>query len=257
MKFTTIVALAGVASAVHISADPYPTTSGTKASIKGTNDIDTQHVGTTGGFDSKTLQSKTPATTSVSTFNRVTETPTYLDSWHGFQEGERFQIHSGMDGNRVLFATLSPIPTVSEQADGKKVITHSKQFEVQLRESEGTPNEYWYWHEKTQTVRNIANGEHCLTWDHTKPAIDAGVRAVVRPCEEGLSEKQGLRYIKETWSLSADAGKNLCLATQKSQNDEGVLAVFATCAGSDQSQVWFPMYRWQSTGPHWNRLQNE
>ena len=61
MKFTTILAVAGVASAAKITADPYPVQSGTAISIKKTP-VETGKVGTTGGYDTKTLQSKTPAT---------------------------------------------------------------------------------------------------------------------------------------------------------------------------------------------------
>jgi hypothetical protein len=67
MKFTSIIALVGATSAINLSADPYPVQSGTAVAIKA-NPVATGAVGTTGGFDSKTHQSKTPATTNVGDF---------------------------------------------------------------------------------------------------------------------------------------------------------------------------------------------
>lgn len=258
MKFTTIFALAGAASAIQLTADPYPLTSGTAAAVS-VNPVATHAVGTTGGHDSKTLQSKTSATTFEGDFVPRGDTrPTEQDKWHGFQDGQRFQIHSTMDGGRVLYATQTPIEARSVHPVGKyDVILHSPQFEVHLREAEGSANEYWYWHEKTHTIRSIANGERCLTWDRTASALAAGVRAVVRPCAEFAGENQALRYTKETYQLSSDANAAICLGTRGGKNTEDNQVTFQTCSRADKSQGWYPMYRYQQTGPHWNRLQNE
>ena len=173
MKFTSI-ALIGAASAVQLSADPYPLTSGTADAVA-QNPIRTQWVSSTGGHDSKTLQSKTAATTSVQDFPPArSEIPSksYTDVFNGFQDGQHFQIHSAMDGGRVLYASHNPIETRSTHPVGKyEVLTHSTQYEVHSREAEGTTNEYWYWHDKTRTIRSVANGERCLTWDHAQKAL--------------------------------------------------------------------------------------
>jgi hypothetical protein len=127
MKFTSIIALAGAASAINLSADPYPVQSGTAVAIKATP-VATGAVGTTGGFDSKTLQSKTPATTNVGDFEtayKETGVPKVLDAFNGLQDGQHFQIFSNMDGGRVLYASNDPISTISTHPVGKyEVDTH-------------------------------------------------------------------------------------------------------------------------------------
>lgn len=255
MKFT-ILALFGAASAINLHAEPNPLTQNTAAAIsdKGVN---TYHVGTTGGHDSKTLQSKTPSPTSAQEFkSRDPAAPDYADKYHGFQVGESFQLTTAMDGNKVIYATRSPISLTFPHAVGKYNVTfHSKQFEVHLREAEGSTAEYWYWDEKNKLVRNISNGEHCLTWDHEAPLAN-GSLVVVGPCPDGPSN-YGLYYTKETYTIQPDADKKLCLATQKSTNNEEAKLVFATCSASDKSQNFYPYYRYQTQGPHWNRLQNE
>jgi len=260
MKFTTIIALAGAASAVKVTADPYPQTTETARAVS-VNPVATNAVGTTGGHDSKTHQHRTPATTTEGDFQPRSKTwPTVQDSLNGFQEGERFQLHSTLDGNRVLYATRSPIEVRSTHPEGKyPVVLHSQQFEVKLREQEGSANEYWYWDVKTQTIRSVANGSMCLTWDHTNAALAAGSKAVVRPCEYGATagEQQGLRYTKETYALTADSNAKMCLSTSAPKNNEDTNVVFNACVDSDRSQGWYPFYRYQSPGPHWNRLQNE
>jgi hypothetical protein len=245
MKFTTIIGLLGAASAIHIVADPAPESSN-NAAAAATKKLDTQKVGTTGGADTKTLQAKTPATTTASNFEPRSATwPKIPDNWNGLQDGQRFQIYSAMDGGRVLCASRVPIESKSTHPVGKyDVITHSPQFEVQFHESHGSAQEFWYWHDKTKTIRSIANGAHCLTWDHTQKALAAGVKAVVRPCDLSPEEKQGLRYVKETYSFVSDANAKICLATNKSANNEDINVTFATCADSDKSQNWYPMYSW-------------
>jgi hypothetical protein len=162
-----------------------------------------------------------------------------------------------MDGNRVLYASHTPIEDKSTHPVGKyPVVLHTLQFEVYLHEAEGTSNEFWYWDENTKTIRSVANGEMCLTWDHTNAALKTGIKAVVRPCAYGESEKQGLRYHKETYAFTSDANAKLCLSTFAAKNEEETNSGFATCADKDLSQNWYPFYDYQATGPHWKRLQN-
>lgn len=165
-----------------------------------------------------------------------------------------------MDGNRVLYASQNPIETKNNHPVGKyEVVVHSRQFEALLHESTGNNNEFWYHDPKTNSIRNAANGEHCLNWDHTNKALASGVKAVVRPCGYSIDDKetQGLRYAKETYSISADLNSKICLSTTKGTNDDEANVSFETCDAKNKSQGWFPMYRYQSSGPHWNRLQNE
>jgi hypothetical protein len=219
MKFTSIIALAGAASAINLSAEPYPVMSGTAAAIK-TDPVATERVGTTGGFDSKTLQSKTPAPESITgdfkTAYKETGVPKVLDAFNGLQDGQQFQIFSNMDGGRVIYASRVPIDTISTHPVGKyEVKTDSTQFELHIRESTGQAQEYWYWDEKTKTVRLVENGSKCFSWDHTQKALAKGVHAVVRDCEDGKDEKQGLHYVKENSHFVSDANDKLCLSTWK------------------------------------------
>lgn len=83
MKFT-ILAFVGAASAISLHAEPDPQVQNTAAAITAAGVI-TQAVGTTGGHDSKTLQSKTPSQTSSQTFTgRDANGPAYTDKYHGF-----------------------------------------------------------------------------------------------------------------------------------------------------------------------------
>lgn len=163
-----------------------------------------------------------------------------------------------MDGNKVLYATRSPIPITTTHPVGKYPVTHfSRQFEVHLREAEGNANEFWYWDEKNKVVRSIDNGERCLTWDHESPLAN-GSLAVARPCPTDESpENIALYYTKETYTISPDADRKLCLGTSTSSNNENATLVWATCSATDKSQNFYPYYRYQTQGPHWNRLQNE
>ena len=147
MKFTTLIALVGVTSAVHIRSNEDPV-----IQIKAGNETtDPTKSGTTGGQDTKTLQAKTPAPDTATEFKpRAATWPSVEDATHGFQDGQRFQIHSTMDGGRVLYASHTPIETISTHPVGKyEVLTHSNQFEVHLHEATGSNNEFWYWHEKS------------------------------------------------------------------------------------------------------------
>lgn len=161
-----------------------------------------------------------------------------------------------MDGGRVIASTREPIPTVVT-INGKKVTTDSQEFEVKLVESTGAHNEFWYWHAKTGTIRSADNGGRCLSWDHTAPNLKAGVRAVVRPCSfkpEEITEKEGAKYTKDNYHVVSDAKADMCLSTKKDKNTEGQLIQWRTCSPTKQHQNWYPMYRYQATGPHWNRL---
>merc|ERR1711957_907252 len=149
MKFTCIIALVGAASAIHMTADPYPLQSGTAVAIK-----------------------KTQATTNVGDFDvayKESGVPTVKDATNGFQDGQQFQIFSNMDGGRVVYATRQPIETKTTHPAGKyEVLTHSTQFEVKIREATGQAQEYFYFHPRTGTIRSVENGSMCLQWDHTK-----------------------------------------------------------------------------------------
>jgi hypothetical protein len=128
---------------------------------------------------------------------------------------------------------------------------------LNIREATGQAQEYWYWHDKTKTIRLVENGSKCLQWDHSAKALATGVRAVARNCDEGKDEKQAVHYVKENYHFVSDANAKLCLSTKDSKNTEDKQAIFETCTAAGKAQNWYPMYKYQATGPHWNRQQNE
>merc|ERR1712166_1293139 len=118
---------------------------------------------------------------------------------------------------------------------------------------EGKQNEYWYYDEKAKVLRNRANSAFVLGWDSSssKPNV-----AVTQPVGEKSATDllQDAAYIKENYQVVV---RKACLGTIGGKNDEEGEAKFAACSKTDRSQSWYPWYRYQAPGPHWNRLQNE
>ena len=83
--------------------------------------------------------------------------------------------------------------------------------------------------------------------DVAKPT---GVLATTQPEGDGLSHE----YIKDTYQIKHNGA---CLSIQDGKNDDEKVAVYKTCNPADKSQAWYPWYRYQAPGPHWNRLQNQ
>ena len=57
--------------------------------------------------------------------------------------------------------------------------THSKQFPVQIREPEYKANEYWFWHDETDTIRSVSNSDMVLAFVDT--GLKEGAMAVAKP----------------------------------------------------------------------------
>ena len=93
-----------------------------------------------------------------------------------------------MDGNRVLFWDNTPL----SRTDTGTAIVYSKNYPIAIRSAEGTPNEWWYWDAKTESIRSKSMDNLVLSFDDNK-------RTVAHPWTEADNGK--LVYDKSSHQL--------------------------------------------------------
>jgi hypothetical protein len=187
MKFTTLIALIGVASAVQINGpdaaaikkeadDKAVEVAASRPRHEGMHSNDPTDVGGNGGQRNGKINEPAPTGNPTGAFSGKYTRPTTTDANDGWQDAttQRFQIKSAQDGNRVLYVARTSIPGA--------IGVDTTQFRVFTRESEGAANEFWYYHAATGTLRSYANSDFTLDYNHAdSKGFANGADMVVRP----------------------------------------------------------------------------
>ena len=102
---------------------------------------------------------------------------------------------------------------------------------------EGKAGEFWFFHEKTGTIRSVSNSDLTLSYEDDS-GLSAGTIMVARPYS---SASDKIVYDKSLDAFKFNSG-NLCIGIKGKKNAETTPAVVATCAKADESQHWYPFY---------------
>lgn len=151
-----------------------------------------------------------------------------------------------MDGNRVIYAQYgNPIKKTTTHPSGSLTVD-TEQYEVYLHEGTGNHNEYWYFDEEANAIRNVANSRFVLGMDNMRTNNNQPVLATTQRRSQTRYdwERSGLRYEKDTYRvIRLDNGWCLSIADAVAPNNEERRVAWKSCNAGDKSQTWYPWYR--------------